>query len=80
MGYSELLAGLERESSDGKDTANESLLKNTSDKIMSQYYNLVKVTLSYQRPDGGFSWLLTATEGEADTSATAMIAYSMAAW
>ena len=80
MGYSELLAGLEKESADGKGTANESLLKNTADRIMAQYYSLIKTVLSYQRPDGGFSWLLTATEGEADTSATAMIAYSMSAW
>lgn len=80
MGYSELLSSLEKESPDGNSISSESLLKNTSDKIMSQYYSLVKVVLSYQRPDGGFSWLLPAIEGEADTSATAMIAYSMAVW
>ncbi|WP_026498283.1 glycoside hydrolase family 88 protein [Butyrivibrio sp. WCD2001] len=80
MGYSELLAGLEREYNEGNDTSGESLLKNTADKIMSQYYTLMKTVISYQRPDGGFSWLLPATEGEPDTSATAMIAYSMAVW
>ena len=80
MGYSELLWALERESAEGKNPANESLLKNTADRLMAQYYSLVKVVLSYQRPDGGFSWLLSAVDGEADTSATAMIAYSMATW
>ncbi|WP_026526788.1 glycoside hydrolase family 88 protein [Butyrivibrio sp. VCD2006] len=80
MGYSELLASLERESFHGNNIANESLLKNTADKLMSQYYNLVRVTLSYQRPDGGYSWLLPAIDGEADTSATAMISYSMSSW
>ena len=36
--------------------------------------------IQISRFDGGFSWLLPAVEGEADTSATAMIAYSMANW
>ncbi|WP_029323148.1 glycoside hydrolase family 88 protein [Butyrivibrio sp. AE3004] len=80
MGYSELLANLQKESDHSENAISDSLLKSTSDKLMSDFYSLIKVALSYQRPDGGFSWLLPAVAGEADTSATAMIAYSMASW
>lgn len=80
MGYSEILSNIYREENHKSNPIEDSILKSTMDKLMSQFYSLIKVTLEYQRPDGGFSWLLPATEGEADTSATAMIAYSMANW
>ena len=37
---------------------------------------LLEAALAYQRADGSFAWQLTAQEGPADTSATAMIAYA----
>lgn len=39
---------------------------------------LFQLVISYQREDGGFSWQLQATEGALDTSAVAMIGYSLA--
>ena len=46
--------------------------------INKQFLSLCETLLEYQREDGGFSWHIPAVEGAADTSATAMIAYSMA--
>ena len=40
---------------------------------------LTRVVSDFQRQDGSFSWLLPASEGPADTSATAMIACAMLA-
>ncbi|WP_408070062.1 glycoside hydrolase family 88 protein [Butyrivibrio sp. JL13D10] len=80
MGYSEILANISNEETHGNGPIGDSILKSTSEKLMAEFYSLVKVTLQYQRPDGGFSWLLPAVEGEPDTSATAMIAYSLSNW
>ncbi|WP_026664275.1 glycoside hydrolase family 88 protein [Butyrivibrio sp. FC2001] len=80
LGYSEILSNINKEENHGDGPIGDAILKSTSEKLMSEFYSLIKVTLEYQRPDGGFSWLLPAVEGEADTSATAMIAYSMANW
>ncbi len=41
------------------------------------YRSLAERVIQYQREDGSFSWQLEAIEGPTDTSATAMIAYSM---
>ena len=40
---------------------------------------LTRAVAEYQRQDGSFSWLLPASEGHADTSATAMIACAIQA-
>ncbi|WP_044913854.1 glycoside hydrolase family 88 protein [Butyrivibrio sp. WCE2006] len=80
LGYSEILSNIQKQSKESENPISDSLLKQTSDKLMSDFYSLMKTILTYQRPDGGFSWLLPAIDGEADTSATAMIAYSMANW
>ncbi len=69
MGYSEFLSSKKNLLSPETSKAYDQLHK--------QFIELSSVTLKYVRPDGGFSWLLQATEGEADTSATAMIGYSM---
>lgn len=69
MGYSEFLS------------SKKNLLSHETskayDELHKQFISLCDVTLKYVRPDGGFSWMLQAIEGEADTSATAMIGYSM---
>ena len=70
MGYSEYVATMKITGNKEEDHINNI--------ILSQYKNLVYTTLSYQRLDGGFSWLLPAVEGEPDTSATAMIGYAIA--
>lgn len=80
MGYSEILSNICRIEDDSSTPIDASIVKNTAEKLMAEFYNLIKVTLEYQRPDGGFSWLLPAVDGPADTSATAMIVYSMANW
>lgn len=41
--------------------------------LMNAVVELEKRVMNYQRADGGFSWLIQAVEGSADTSATAMI-------
>lgn len=38
---------------------------------------LIDISLKYQRVDGGLSWQLQATEGNADSSATSMIGVSL---
>ncbi len=55
----------------------EQEVKNAMENIRKQYQKLCKTILEYQRPDGGFSWHIPAIEGAPDTSATAMIAYSI---
>lgn len=42
-------------------------------RLEAPYRELVKAVLTWQRPDGYFSWQLQALEGPADTSATGMI-------
>lgn len=42
-------------------------------RLEESYRDLVKAVLTWQRPDGSFSWQLQALEGPADTSATGMI-------
>lgn len=63
MGYSELKAC--------KDFSQYSCIR-------QQYVGFVDNILAYQRDDGGFGWMLQAMEGEGDTSASAMIGYSIA--
>lgn len=41
--------------------------------LLLSYRKLAAAILDFQRPDGGFSWLLPATEGHRDTSAEGMI-------
>ena len=48
-----------------------------AEKVRNQFRELIRITEKYQRADGGFSWMLQATEGEPDTSATAMIGYGI---
>lgn len=43
------------------------------EKVSAPYMALVERVLTYQRPDGCFSWQLQALEGPADTSATGML-------
>lgn len=80
MGYSETLSNICCVDDPSSTPIDASIIKSTSEKLMAEFYNLIKITLEYQRPDGGFSWLIPAVEGQADTSATAMIAYSIANW
>lgn len=45
---------------------------------INKYYNyLIKSVMKYQRTDGSFSWQLESVEGHEDTSASAMIGYSI---
>lgn len=53
-----------------EDTPQYSFLKN-------HLAAMAEASICYQREDGSFSWLLPAREGEADTSATAMIASAL---
>ncbi len=46
--------------------------------LQDGWNKLVATVLPYQRADGGFSWLLQAKEGPADSSATAMIGTALA--
>lgn len=46
-------------------------------KVVQYYLSVIQETLLYQKEDGGFSWQLSAMDGQTDTSATAMILYSM---
>lgn len=45
--------------------------------LIPWYLQLCKVSLEYQRPDGGWSWQLQAIDGHIDMSATGMIAYAL---
>lgn len=47
-------------------------------KLKRYFSSLIDVVMSYQQPEGGFSWQLQATGGRFDSSATAMIGYSVA--
>ena len=46
--------------------------------LIPWFIEMTKTALEYQRPDGGWSWELPAIDGHIDTSATGMIAYSIA--
>lgn len=48
------------------------------EKIRTAFYRLVEAVSEYQRPDGGFSWLLEAGEGHRDRSAEGMIGAALA--
>ncbi len=45
--------------------------------LIPWYMELCRVSLEYQRPDGGWSWQLQALDGHIDMSATGMIAYAL---
>ena len=45
--------------------------------LLEDYISLCKSVISFQREDGSFSWQPCCIEAHADTSATAMIAYSL---
>lgn len=47
-------------------------------RLLDAYRRLTRSVLSYQRPDGGFSWQLPAREGHRDTSAEGMIGAALA--
>ncbi|MCR5100201.1 MAG: glycoside hydrolase family 88 protein [Butyrivibrio sp.] len=54
-----------------------STISNTNSDLITWFESLMQTVLSYQRPDGGFSWQLECVEGHLDTSATGMICYSI---
>ncbi len=49
------------------------------EKVSAAYLALVGRALTYQRPDGCFSWQLQALDGPADTSATGMLCVAVKA-
>lgn len=59
------------------EAAKDSELFGAVEALTKQFEELVKTTFSYQKEDGLFAWQLQATEGPADTSATAMILYAV---
>ncbi len=73
MGYSEVFDTIKLFSSDDKENDTSLLYK----ELVSQYLTICDTVISYQRPDGGFSWHLPAIGGEPDTSASAMIGLSL---
>jgi len=46
-------------------------------KLIEEYWKLAVKVVNYIRPDGYYSWQLSALEGPKDTSATAMIGYAL---
>jgi len=52
-------------------------LDTTCKLFTNMYQKLITSVLAYQREDGGYSWQLECTGGHIDTSATAMITYSL---
>ena len=46
-------------------------------KLIEEYWKLAAKVVNYIRPDGYYSWQLSALEGPKDTSATAMIGYAL---
>ena len=51
--------------------------ESTGFSLIPWYMELCRVSLEYQRPDGGWSWQLQAIDGHIDMSATGMIAYAL---
>ncbi len=45
--------------------------------IKTKFIEITDTVIDFQKADGSFSWLLEATSGESDSSATSMIAYSI---
>lgn len=52
-------------------------MKNGKEKVVKAFQELSKTVFKYFRETGYFSWQITAMEGPADTSATAMIGYAV---
>lgn len=49
------------------------------EELLKAYRDLAAAVIQYQRPDGGFSWQLSAMEGHRDSSAEGMIGTALAA-
>ena len=51
--------------------------EDADDSLVRWYRDLSKALLSYQKPEGGYSWQVQAVDGHLDTSATGMIVYGL---
>ena len=55
----------------------ETRLEDNASTLVRWYRELSRALLTYQKPEGGYSWQVQAVEGHLDTSATGMIVYGL---